>query len=74
MSKLDDQLVVRMKSGQRSAIKGAADSGNMSEGAVVRTLIDMAIEGGYLEPPYIFFAQVNRVRDQNNEQGEESDR
>jgi hypothetical protein len=71
MSKLDDQLVVRMRSGQRSAIKGAADSGNMSEGAVVRTLIDMAIEGGYLEPPYIFFAQVNR---ENNEQHEESDR
>jgi hypothetical protein len=70
MSKLDDQLVIRMTSGQRKAIKEAAEMYNISEGAIVRRAINLAIEQGRLEPPLVF-APKNHGRDQNTE---ESDR
>jgi uncharacterized protein (DUF1778 family) len=63
MSKLDDQLVVRVHSEQKQAIKAAARAAQTSEGAVIRFLINEA--KGLLEPD--FFANTYRVRNQDQE-------
>lgn len=65
---LDDQLVVRMSSKMRAAIKRAARSVSISEGAAVRFVIEANIDYGLLEPD--FFIHHYRERDQKQERAE----